>query len=748
MKQPISITDISSIRPMFSQGASENIKRYQQLKKLFEREKNYLVFAEPVPAGGNKISWHTEFDGNIVHFNELSNAEKETTKGKLKYQINQLYKNVIKHLTTEKQKQEDLFNLLDSCIEIPDYEDILIIRKDNGDQNFVIIRWGFTSDNYNAETGLIQKIIPIKVLDIDLKTIYSDNSSAPNQRIILNYHDQERNLISNEKGQAYLQDIPFFTPIKAWQEDSDLKKINIQEYICDDRDNYLFRIALPNKNIKIELVDKKNKPIKNVLAFLEYDGNKIEVKTNKKGQIELNDVPIGTQITIYQHLSEPSQFVCEANKDLYKIIGTPPHFSMRFLVQDDKDHFIENAHINFKVGDNIYRKTANEYGNIILENMFVDNEVIAEQIIDGEIASSQIFTCQGQNTVNKIIGVRPTEPESVTLHTLATMQFQFVNAKNDYLDNFDVTFEYDGEQYVKQTNSMGIITFSNFKINSEILVKAKYHEDTFEKKYICQSNNEFHQIMLGERKISIWVWLLPLLLLLLAALAYFLYPFFIDWKNNLAIVPPVADTTEVMPPPEEIAQPDMRISIIDNETRKPIENAQIDLVFYNAKQSETTDSIGEAGFFNVPIDSLIRASVKADSYKELKTSFVFLKNKTIYLSKEASFEVSEVPLDCGSLTESGGFGTTIKVYRMKMEKGRFKLFFNMFDLPDKLIIYNGSADKRSPENIIWQTKGAVRNINNLYIEFNSPDSLITVETVGLQDKTEWIYKIFCPRKTN
>ena len=49
MSQIIKTTDISTIRPMFAQGASENIKRYGQLKKLFEENREYEVLAEPVP---------------------------------------------------------------------------------------------------------------------------------------------------------------------------------------------------------------------------------------------------------------------------------------------------------------------------------------------------------------------------------------------------------------------------------------------------------------------------------------------------------------------------------------------------------------------------------------------------------------------------------------------------------------------------------------------------------------------------
>jgi hypothetical protein len=46
MSQPIITTDISQIRPVFADGAGENIKRYTQLKQMFRTGKEYAVLAD------------------------------------------------------------------------------------------------------------------------------------------------------------------------------------------------------------------------------------------------------------------------------------------------------------------------------------------------------------------------------------------------------------------------------------------------------------------------------------------------------------------------------------------------------------------------------------------------------------------------------------------------------------------------------------------------------------------------------
>ncbi len=71
MSQPIITTDISQIRPVFAQGAGENIKRSTQLRSMFQQGKEYTVLAEPMLDGVNKITWHTEFEGTPSSFSKL-----------------------------------------------------------------------------------------------------------------------------------------------------------------------------------------------------------------------------------------------------------------------------------------------------------------------------------------------------------------------------------------------------------------------------------------------------------------------------------------------------------------------------------------------------------------------------------------------------------------------------------------------------------------------------------------------------
>ena len=243
MSQLITTTDISTIRPVFAQGASENIKRYNQLKKLFEIDKEYQVFAEPIPSGEQKIAWHTEFKGDAIPFADLSENQQEKAKKRLKYQVNRLYKAILKIVKHSNKNTKELYDLLDSCIEIPDYNDIYVIQNPNGQQNFCIIRWGFTSDDFKAQSGLIEKLIPLKVATINIKAIKPDKSIAPSETIFLEHNGQIKEMLTDKMGMLHLEDFPLMAEFVAFQKDKENEKIYEHKYQNDETLEFIFQIG-------------------------------------------------------------------------------------------------------------------------------------------------------------------------------------------------------------------------------------------------------------------------------------------------------------------------------------------------------------------------------------------------------------------------------------------------------------------------------------------------------------------------
>ena len=208
MSQPIITTDISSVRPVFTAGTSENIKRYDQLKKFFEEGKEYTILAKPIPAGKDKITWHTEFDGNPEPFNKLTEEDQKTAKGRLKYQVNRMYKAAYYHLRKGNKKEiDEIFEILDSCIEIPDFDNIFRITNPNGKVNYVLIRWGFIGDDFNSGSGIIKKLVPIKVDTVKIKVL-DNGTPAANKKVVVNHIGRIYQLQTDSMGYACVEDVP------------------------------------------------------------------------------------------------------------------------------------------------------------------------------------------------------------------------------------------------------------------------------------------------------------------------------------------------------------------------------------------------------------------------------------------------------------------------------------------------------------------------------------------------------------
>ncbi len=464
MSQLITTTDVSTIRPVFTQGFAENIKRYNQLKTLFSAGKEYRIFANPIPGvgGSQKIAWHTEYEGKMIPFSKLSAQDKELVKGQLKYQINKLYHNVIKNYNANQKGVNELFGLLDSCIEIPDYNDVYVINAPSGETNFCIIRWGFTSDDHNAQSGLIKKLVPIKVNTIPIKAVFSNEKSAVNEKITVKYLEKEFTAITDAEGKIYLQDVPFFTKIDAYQIDANIgEKINLHSYVCDARDEYIFRIGIPNQDMNFKIVDNKGRPLKNTPIYFDYQGNKIQKYTDEFGNITLKDIPVGTEINCIQNQNIQQKFVCEKDIFDYTMIGEGPKTNMIFKVVDPDKNAVAGIKVVLTYEKNTHELISDAKGNIYFADVQLEDTVSCEPIVDGEKLAPISFVCE-KNIPEYIIEIP---------FAKANMLFKVLDADNKIVANANVIFTWNGTQILRTADQNGQITLENIKYGDQVIAE-------------------------------------------------------------------------------------------------------------------------------------------------------------------------------------------------------------------------------------------------------------------------------------
>ncbi|MBR4265647.1 MAG: carboxypeptidase regulatory-like domain-containing protein [Bacteroidales bacterium] len=833
MSQPIITTDISAIRPVFTEGTAENIKRYTQLKKMFATGKEYAVLAEPMLDGPNKITWHTEFEGTPAAFSKLTEEEQNAAKGRIKYQVNKLYKAVFKQLYHNSMSDvEEMFNILDSCIEIPDYDNIYRIQKPDGKCNYVLIKWGFNTDDFNAQNQLIKKLIPTKVDTVKIKVI-KNSKPASNETVSVVYNKKTAQLTTDSKGYVFLEDIPLGDNFSAYSNED---KDTITEYLCDGSDEYHLLIGTKSCDMHFQITDAKGVPLADTEISFTYDGRTYFETTDSQGRIILRDIAEGTEVVVKQKNSKQT-FFCDINEKEYIFLGTRPTAEIEVAVIDDKGDYIPGIDVTFSYNDKQMTVSTDRNGRVSIDNMPPDTEfkiesnssqyqkafaslisheglnmaeikvrkissfgcmtikvvdekgnpivntlircenddtraefytndngeialdkvnygsnVVCTQIIDGLGAHRHTFSFQ-QDVTDYVFKGGMILEKSV----ISDFEIQVTNKQKAKVPNLRVTID-DGHKVVtKITDSEGKIFIPGIK-RGKYFITTEYKNKTTEIEYTCAKEKELLKIQVGRKDLDFLIWLIPSILLLGWLIVEYLVPKINEIMSEPLLVsdttktevPAIDTTAAIIKEPEPEPVKGITLTITDEKTGKVIEGAKIHLEYGDdkTKLEGISDANGVFNFKDVPMDSTVQisATVEADNYPAYKTQFMFEENKTLAIP-EKSLDINDIAVECGTEVKSEGYHSTIQTVRIDKTKGSVSIGYDMFEIPDELIIYNGKASEISDDKIIYRTKGFVKGpFKRASFNVDAPDNYITVRiNGGDNNRTEWYFRVYCAK---
>ncbi|MBO7141890.1 MAG: hypothetical protein J6V76_02135, partial [Bacteroidales bacterium] len=794
MSQPIITTDISSVRPVFTAGTSENIKRYNQLKKLFEEGKEYTVLAKPIPAGQDKITWHTEFDGNPEPFNKLTEEEQKTAKGRIKYQVNRMYKSAYYMLRKgDKHEIDEIFEILDSCIEIPDYDNIFRITNSNGKVNYVLIRWGFIGDDFNSGSGIIKKLVPLKVDTIKIKVLDNGTPSV-NKKVVVNHLGKIYQLQTDSMGYACVEDIPLGDKFTAETDEEN----SLTEYICDGSDEYHLLIGTKSADMTFKIVDKNGKPIPGATISFTYDGRTFHETADQNGRITLRDIPEKTEIIAKQDDITQS-FVCDPQRDEYIFNGSSPSAELETTVINDSGETVPNVDITIEYPGASHSFTSDKNGKVIVDNLPVNAEVtitctdknfnraiidlttqegfnMAEikvkkkstegvmniRVLDdsGAIITNSLIRCEfddyktelvtndnGEITLNKVpfdtevtctqmidgLGSRRhkfqfTKDNDLYIlkglkilgkAAISDLEIHIQNKKKQDIPNLRVTIS-DGHKDINRiTNENGRVYVNELPRGKKYVITTEYKNKTTQTQCECTKDKELVNMYVGRSPWLFLIWLLPLLAILGFVIYKYLVPVIVD-KTSTPVVA-VADSTDTNTQPEPEPQPEPQpapepqpepepqpapepvqvvkgivLTIVDEETGNPLADATVHLECKGQVFDDRSDVKGKATIDQLNADTTDKVDVKitAQGHDEFIGSFMYTPNKTIIIPKK-SLEFSEEILPCGTEIRSKGYHSTVKTFDLKKKKGKVKIYYQMNDVPDQMVIYKGRASQIS-----------------------------------------------------
>lgn len=490
MSQPIITTDISQIRPVFAQGAGENINRYKQLKTLFAEGKEYTVLAEPMLDGPNKITWHTEFEGTPSSFSNLTEEEQIAAKSIIKKQVNKLYKSVFRQVYRKDMNDvKALFDLIDSCIEIPDYDNIYRILQPNGEANFVLIKWGFNGNEFNAPTGLVKKLVPTKVDTVKLRVI-KNQKPAIHEPITVCYNGKESSLTTFDNGYVYIHDFPLGDKFAAYVGD---KEANLAEYLCNGSDDYTYLINTRKCDMNFVVRDAKGAPIPDAEISFTYDGRTYFETTDSNGRICLKDIPEGTEVSCRQK-DKSKDFVCDYNCHEYEFEGVRYIAEIEVAVLTDRGEIVSGAEVRFEFAGKAISLGTDHNGRVTIDNMPPDTEiVIVCRHPEYQSVNTKLYTHEGLNMA---------EIKLRSLSQSGDMIVRAIDINNAPIVNSLVRCDYNGNKQEYTTNDNGEFVIAGVPYNSsvsctQIVNGVGSHSKTF----IFTDSNEVH-ILKGMRILS------------------------------------------------------------------------------------------------------------------------------------------------------------------------------------------------------------------------------------------------------
>ncbi len=491
-------------------------------------------------------------------------------------------------------------------------------------------------------------------------------------------------------------------------------------------------------------IGSEEESVTGATIFFEYLNQKIEKISDNTGQILLEKIPVNTNVKVYQVFNDKECNVeinkCIKDKAQYFIIAEKFYevSNMKFKLVDKTGQIIRTADIRFKVGDNEFETVTDHFGCVIIENIKVGDSVECKQLMFGKSLPWHKFKCDKNIDEYILHGEKPSlyAQNSDKFESQVRMRFRLVNSKMQPIPNAVLRLEYGVNLRNKYTNQSGEAIVDDVLIGDKIKAMVELHGKKVEAEFICQKDDEIHEIIFKTRTASVYFWIIPLLLLIGFIILYANS----DSSND------INDDEEIIVKKDSIKIKSYQFYIKATKKDLVVVGSKVKLIYNDAVFEQLTNEKGFVEFATVNNKLPLKYEVSALGFQFLSNEFKLDSIFRISLKEDDSTEILSSLLPCESLIESKGAKTTIYNFKMNMPKGKFNLWYNLFDLPDKVEVYNGKVNAVSEKNLIFSNKAFLTGIYNQSINFDSPDSTITVKMTGNSGKTSWVYKVFCAKK--
>ena len=706
------------------------LEQYNKLKEILGAE-HISFFATPQFNNQDKISWITELDGNIFSFSKAQDTI-ENPLDLLAQQANDLYLHILKNFSNLQQRKQYI-ELLDKCLTIDSPNDIYLIITPEGKKQFCLTRWGSSS---KKQIKILNNIVDVKKIDIKIQ-ITQNNKPLAQKPVEIKINDTALSLVSDDKGFVYLKDLELLSEFTVIERD-DNKIISQKKYLAD-KPQLKFEVRSNTvPKVTIKAVDKSGKPLSGVKLEIIYSDKKISLQTNENGQVELNDIPVGTRLVVNQ----PITTVKKITKTFQITSESETQFTFKgekisgnylvIKVLDTNGNTFDGAEMEIKFGDQTIRKTANENGLIIVNDLPLNTEIVIRQLVNGLPSYQKKITYNGEN---KEITFRSHSAKK----QLSTIKIKLLSSKQNPVKNVSIKLINGANWQYAITNDDGIATFKDVNCDEPVSIQIKHKNKSISQTLDCTEQQEF-EIKLSSKNSKVGIYLiLTLAILLLAALILIFAKNYKPSKINQT--DSVTSTNELKPVEKPKPQTyTFKINVLDQFTLSPVANfsLQTDSSLHVQKNSDSA-------YFTITTsskDTIFNITLSAPNYDTLKTAINPAYTNILFLKPSELFIAKDTTCNSYIFSKPVRFYMQTIVFPHKVNSFRFK-FIKRF-VSDKIFIYHGDLKHLSKQNLIYQYQKVMPDTLITRINMTKPDSLITIAIkAGEPNSPSWRFKIYC-----
>ncbi len=575
-----------------------------------------------------------------------------------------------------------------------------------------------------------------------LSFIDADGKQLDKQNIYFEYNNISESKTTDDGGIIEFAGVEEDCEVNCY-----LTKDKKQHFTFKDNTELVIALEYPVLDMRFVVAKQNGDAAADLTVHFEYNGNVIEKQTDSTGQISLSNISLKTKVKAFQFFNDKEEniehFQCEKDKAQYFYVAEEifEKANMNFKLVDKSGQAIKNSDIRFKNEGSEFENVTNNEGRISIEDVKIGAVVECKQLMFGKSLPWHKFTFDKDVDEYIIHGEKLTlfGQENENYDSQVRMKIKLVNSKSEPIANAIINLNYDGKTRNKYTNLKGEVQIDDVLIGSKVEVFVDVRGNKTKDEFTCEADNETQQIMLKTGNDKLVFWLIPLVVIVGLAVLFSN----VDLKSF---------STKAESVPEKIVKDtviinDYQILVKEKTSNKIVRNAKVELKFKDSTITKFSDTTGQINFKADTKKLPIEFKISLLGYNDRIIKFKEALFTTVFVSKNDSFDIADSYLNCGLLTESPGSNITYRTFYMNMNEGRFKLFYNMFGLPDQIDVYNGAVYEISDKKLIYSSEKMVSGLKSFYINFNSPDSLVTIRVKGEDNTTKWLYKVFCPRRT-